>query len=282
MIVRLTWPTSLAVLFLSGCATKPPVEFSVDVPPTVSDARGRFDEIYCTILEQRPELPDHRACAVALSDVAGSPRGSGRAVDLGFSQRGLVAAVVPGIGYACFAKWLEEPGTARAHVRQFGFDTLEIKVDALSGTATNAKQIRDAIMAQPIEPGPTRLVLIGYSKGTPDILDAVVRYPEIRERIAAVVSVAGAVGGSPLAIDAKQEQADMLRHWPKAECEPGDGQGVSSLRPDVRKAGSLRTRCLPTCASILSSLCRIPSASRGSCAPATRSSRKSTHATTAK
>ena len=62
------------------------------------------------------------------------------------------------------------------------------------------------------------------------------RYPEIRERIAAVVSVAGAVGGSPLAIDAKQQQADMLRHWPKAECEPGDGEGVASLRPDVRKA----------------------------------------------
>jgi len=40
-------------------------------------------------------------------------------------------------------------------------------------------------------------VLIGYSKGAADILEAVVAYPEIRSRVAAVVSAAGAVGGSP-------------------------------------------------------------------------------------
>jgi hypothetical protein len=27
-----------------------------------------------------------------------------------------------------------------------------------------------------------------------------------------------------------------MRHWPKAECDPGDGAGVASLRPEVRKA----------------------------------------------
>lgn len=79
-------------------------------------------------------------------------------------------------------------------------------------------------------------MLVGYSKGTPDILEAVVRYPEIHERIAAVVSIAGAVGGSSLANDAEQWQADLMRHWPKAECDPGDGGGVASLRPEVRKA----------------------------------------------
>lgn len=230
-----TW-TVLAAALSGGCAHEPPAEYAVDVPAGVVDARGRFDATYCAVLEARAAtIPDYRPCATALSPIANSPRGDGRAVDLGFSARGLVAGMVFGIGYECFAPWLQAPDTARRHVRQFGFDMLTIDVDALSGTVTNAKQIRDAVMALPIETGPPRLVLVGYSKGAPDILEAVVAYPEIRERIAAVVSVAGAIGGSVLANDAEQHQADMLRHWPGAECGPGDGKAVESLRPDVRK-----------------------------------------------
>ena len=84
--------------------------------------------------------------------------------------------------------------------------------------------------------GPARIVLIGYSKGAPDVLDAIVRYPEIRPRIAAVVSAAGAVGGSPLANDAEQYQAELLQHFPGAACDAGDGGAVESLRPAIRRA----------------------------------------------
>jgi len=55
-------------------------------------------------------------------------------------------------------------------------------------------------------------------------------------RVAAILSAAGAVGGSALANDAEQAQADLLRHWPGAKCDEGDGGGVKSLRPDVRMA----------------------------------------------
>ena len=50
-------------------------------------------------------------------------------------------------------------------------------------------------MAMEVDGDRPRLVLIGYSKGTPDILTAIVEYPEIRDSIAAVVAVAGAVAG---------------------------------------------------------------------------------------
>ena len=63
----------------------------------------------------------------------------------------------------------------------------------------NARSVRDALMALPHEDAAGRVVLLGYSKGIVDILEAVVSYPEIRPRVAAVVSLAGAVGGSPLA-----------------------------------------------------------------------------------
>jgi len=88
----------------------------------------------------------------------------------------------------------------------------------------------------PLDAGAARLVLIGYSKGAPDVLEAVVAYPGIRSRVAAVVSAAGSVGGSPLANDAEQYQADLLQHFPGATCDAGDGGAVESLRPATRRA----------------------------------------------
>jgi hypothetical protein len=240
-------------LVLAACASKPLVPYTTDTPPLVLapaaqagivDKRARFREIYCAVLEARRELPDHRSCDEALTRVGDEPAGTARPVDLGPSNRRLVAAMVPGLGFECFEKWLEPPGSAAAHVRQFGYDQVVIKVDALSGTETNARQIRDALLAMPAEPGPPRLVLLGYSKGAPDILEALVTYPEIRSRVAAVVSLAGAIGGSPLANDAKQSQADMLRHFPGSTCESGDAGAVESLRPATRRAW-LATHPLP-------------------------------------
>ena len=231
---------TVATLVLSACATTepPPVDrYTVDLPDGVTDARGRFREIYCAVLQQHgTNLPDYRPCEQALSPVNNEPAVTGRSVSLDPSRRHLVAAIVAGIGYSCFAAWLDPPLSVAAHLRNYDYDQVIVEVDALSGIETNARQIRDAIMALPEEPGPPRLVLVGYSKGAPDILEAVVRYPEIRGRIAAVLSAAGAIGGSALANNAEQQQAEMLRHWPGAKCDKGDGGGVASLRPDVRKA----------------------------------------------
>ena len=182
----------VACLALGACATKPLVPYSADTPPLVlapasqagvQDKRARFREIYCAVLEAHGrELPDYRPCDEALARVGAEPAGTGKRVDLGPSKRRLVAAVVPGIGYECFEQWLQPPGTVAAHVRQYGYDAITLKVDALSGTENNARQIRDAIMAMQRDAEAPRLVLIGYSKGAPDILEAVVKYPEIRSR----------------------------------------------------------------------------------------------------
>ena len=79
---------------------------------------------------------------------------------------------------------------------------------------------------------------MGYSKGAPDILTAVVDYPDLAERVDAVISLAGAVGGSPLSEDATQAQANMLTVVPGSQCEEedGDNDAVRSLRPDIRRA----------------------------------------------
>jgi pimeloyl-ACP methyl ester carboxylesterase len=235
-----------AVLLLGACATAPVAPVSIEVPAGVIDGRARFTEIFCAVLTEHGEsLPDNRPCAEALSNVAKQPAGTGRPVEVGPSKLRLQARIAPGVGYACIAEWLQPPATPRDHVARFGYDMAMLDVDALSGTARNAGQIRDAIMALPRESGPPRVVLFGYSKGAPDALEALVRYPELGERVAAFVSIAGAVGGSALANDVTQHQADLFLHWPKANCDAGDGGAVASLRPDVRKAWLAQNKLPP-------------------------------------
>ena len=226
----------------SGCASSTPTapsppESVVLLPTDIEDGRGRFREIFCAVLEARgASLPDARPCEEALTRVGEEPPATKVPVELGQSNRHLVAAVVPGVGWGCFVRWLDLEGTAVDHVRRFGYDLIPIVVDALSGSANNARQIRDWIMAMdPLDDEP-QLVLVGYSKGSPDILEAIVTYPEIRGRVAAVVSVAGAVRGSPVAEEVTQSQLELLRHWPESDCSPGDGEALKSLRPAVRIA----------------------------------------------
>ena len=237
------------LLVLAGCTSPPLLPFDTQGPPLVLvpavqagvvDQRARFREIFCAVLEARKDqIEDYRPCDDALTRLDGEASSggtTGRPIELGASKRRLVAMVVPGVGYECFEPWLQPPGTAQRHVAQFGYDLSLLKVDPLSGTARNARMIRDALMATPAPEGSPRIVLVGYSKGTPDILDALATYPEIRGRVAAMVSVAGAVGGSPLANDATQDQANLIKHFPGASCGTGDNGAVEALRPQVRRA----------------------------------------------
>jgi hypothetical protein len=239
----LLWTVVAAAgMIVCACSSTPLSPYTADATPLASlpgveDQRGRFREIFCTILEERGStLPDSRPCEDALTRYGIEPDGTGQSVELGRSGRRLVAAVVPGLGWDCFANWVDVKETSATHVRQFGYDMVALKVEGLSSSGANARQIRDAIMAMEPENTEPHLVLIGYSKGAPDILEAVVSYPEIRHRIAAVVGIAGAIGGSPFAEHVKRSQVKLLRHFPGAECSAGDGGAVESLLPTTRKA----------------------------------------------
>lgn len=244
----------LTAVLLGACTTTPLQPYTEDTPPLilmpatqagVVDKRGRFREIFCAILEKHGKsLPDYRSCNEALTRVGDEPEGTGKKVDLGPAKRPLKALIVPGVGWDCFSDWLDLKNTVNQHLRQFGYDVGILRVDSLASSTHNARQIRDAIMAMDFDSTEPDLVLIGYSKGAPDILEAVVAYPEIRQRVAAVVSMAGSVGGSPLANDAAQSQLEILKHWPGAQCTDSDHGALESLRPEVREKW-LATHPLP-------------------------------------
>ena len=108
-------------------------------------------------------------------------------------------------------------------------------VDGLSSSTRNAKYIRDALLETFESDSQQKLVLIWYSKGANDILEALVAYPELRPYVAAMVSAAGAIGGSPLAEDASEAHLSLITKWPGAECTSGDAGAIESLRPSVRQ-----------------------------------------------
>ncbi len=234
-----------AILLLASCAGKPLVPYTEDTPPLVlvpasmagiEDGRGRFREIACAVLDDHGrDLPHYRECGRALTRIGAEPEGTGEPVYLGPSKRNLVAAMVPGIGWECFESWLDYENEFDGHAESLGFNAYIFSVDGMSGTTVNARMIRDAILAHAGELRERQLVLIGYSKGAPDLLEAVVAYPEIHPFIAAIVSVGGAVGGSPLANHAKESDLGLLKHIPGSECTEGDGHAVESLRPAVRR-----------------------------------------------
>ena len=236
---------ALLSLVSAACTSKSLVPFTTDVPPLVmlpaekagvTDKRGRFREITCAVLEDHgEELPHYRDCEEALTRVGEELGATGEPVHLGPSEKNLIAAMVPGIGWECFETWLNYENEFAEHVSDFGYGSHIFSVDGMSGTKTNAKQIRDAVLDHADELQAGQLVLIGYSKGAPDLLEAVVAYPEIHPYIGAGVSVAGAVGGSPLANGAKESDLGLLKHIPESTCTEGDGHAVESLRPAVRR-----------------------------------------------
>jgi pimeloyl-ACP methyl ester carboxylesterase len=245
-IVAANFKLLLAILMLTACAGKPLNPWTVDSPPFalvpisdagISDRRGRFREIFCEVLESRGrEWPDYRPCDESLTRVADEPVGTGEPVQMGTGHRRLIALIVPGVGWECIETWLKLNDSISSLLAGFGFETELVKVDGLSGTEKNARQIRDFIEALPAKFDDYQVVLIGYSKGAPDILQAIVQYPELKKRVVAVISAAGAIGGSPLANAADQNDLNFIRRFPGADCSIGDGGAVNSLRPATRRA----------------------------------------------
>jgi hypothetical protein len=238
----------LAALLAGACTPAPLIRYDLHTPSAalvpiayagISDERSRFREIFCAVQEDHgAQLPNDRPCDQALHRLLDEPRpAEATPVYLGPARLPLRLVIVPGLAEECLQSFIRPFSDARPHVESLGFKTDLIMVSGLGGSARNAAQIRDALAAMPAAPPEEKLVFLGYSKGATDALEAMVRHPELAERTAAVVTLAGVVSGTPIADDASELIKGLMdRVLAGSRCPPGEGRAIESLSRRERLA----------------------------------------------
>lgn len=204
----------------------------------VRDLRAEFRSAFCA------RLPAEADCAATLRRLPGEPSGIGRHRSTTPTQAASAApdalahryrlAFVPGLLAGCAGSGTMPFADAVPSLHSLGFTAQVLSIEGRGSSEHNATLIARQLESTPADARPW--IVFGYSKGLPDVLEALARHPALRRNIAAVVSYAGAAGGSRLADGAGHLATALLDHVPLPGCDAGDGTALQSLRRDVRHA----------------------------------------------
>ncbi len=197
--------------------------------PDTSNVSAAFSDLFCSVLRQHnPDTGEWGACADYLDgagkeDVALAP--------LPTTYRLLI---VPGILSSCASDapaFLEGQQDLREK-HGMTVDLLNVPNDS---SEQNAHFIAEYLKGQ-VKTDPRKFIVLGYSKGAPDLQVALAQEAGASEAVAAFITVAGASGGSPIA-DALPAIVDRwVSQFHMGKCEGDPSAGFKSLRRAVRQA----------------------------------------------
>ena len=228
-----------AAFALVACASRPLERYSETTPATVLatigdagvvDLRASYRDAVCARLPlEAGPCDDVLLRLPGEAPIAASAVEPAAAADLPQRYR---IAFVPGFLAECFGRFGEPFADVRTPLEAEGFVVDYLRVSGRGSVAANARHLAGLLEAGTVDSRP--YIVFAHSKGMTDMLELMARYPQAAERIAALVGVAGAVNGSPLA-----DRLDSLyRLWaaafPLPECDAGDGAEIRDLRRDVR------------------------------------------------
>ena len=116
--------------------------------------------------------------------------------------------------------------------------TYGLTVDALPApnrtSAENGKDIAQFIKSSYGKDG-RKFILIAYSKGAPDALEGLAADPQAAQAVAALITVAGAIGGSPIADIMPAQVEHWLSSLGEHGCQGDLAGALKSLRRKVRR-----------------------------------------------
>jgi hypothetical protein len=218
----------------------PAMLFPLGMPP-VTDARAGFRNLLGAVVKQRHgQYPDERQPENILHDLGEMPSVPVQ-VALPDTPSNLVVVIVSGVLWECVSDVSLPFGRGKSVDMETEYDYLKpryskIDVVHVRGIATsehNAKIVEEAIRKHK---DATNVIVVAYSKGVPDTLEALRRMgKDTPTNLRAVVSVAGVVSGSPL--------ADWLNRYKKMlELLPTPG-ACSHINENFLKSIT-RDRCL--------------------------------------
>jgi hypothetical protein len=192
------------------------------------DVSSSFADTFCSVLKQ--ENPDTGSWGPCSRYIDTPGRDDIKLAPLSTRYRVLI---VPGFMSSCVADTtaFQEGQTA---LKKSGLD-----VDVMSipndSSESNAKVIAQYLRDHKSSDG-KKFILVGYSKGGPDIQVALAKEPSVREQVAAFVTVAGASGGSPVADLLPQIADKYMKTVPIKSCQGDLSSGYKSLQRESRKA----------------------------------------------
>ena len=188
----------------------------------------RFANMFCSVLATNPDGGEWGGCGEYIET---KPE---KMVSLPPMSRDYRVVVVPGIFSSCAS---DAPAfeTGRAYLKdKQGVDAALLNISNNS-SEDNAKTIAKYLRDQWIS-DQRKFILVGYSKGTPDIQVALATEPDLRKMVAAFISIAGASGGSPVADALPARLSNMLgRINGKGGCQGDLSDGFKSLGMEKRR-----------------------------------------------
>jgi hypothetical protein len=152
--------------------------------------------------------------------------------------------VIPGVLSSCQAN-TQAFAEGQAHLREKHGMTVEFLQMPNATTTDNGRRIASYFRDQ-MAKDLRKYVVVAYSKGAPDVQEALANDSQAQSVAAALVTVAGAVGGSPIAEIMPSIVGRYTATLKLGTCEGDAAQAFQSLRQDVRKQF---TPLLPRCSS---------------------------------
>lgn len=190
----------------------------------IADRQAEFSQRFCANYT-RFAKPGAQACERWLSGAIPSAQAPPSAIPHPADRiRSIV--IIPGIFGECVSQWVTPFSHDHQYLESLGYKVHVIAVSGRGSSEQNAAIIHRFFDANVIE----RALVVGYSKGATDFMQAAAQ-PAAQDwspRIAAFVSFAGVVNGTPLASRGDNlyaHLADVRTKW----CGPSDGGGVESL-----------------------------------------------------
>ena len=197
--------------------------------PDSHDKSAAFGDLFCSVLAtNNPDGGDWGDCAQYITSA------SGNRVALGPIPNQYRLLLVPGLMNTCFAG-APAYKEGQAYLRDKYGLTVELLALPNDSCEDNARKIADYLRDK-MKTDSRKYIVLGHSKGVPDLQVALAREPGVAAAVAAFIAVAGASGGSPIAdsIPAWRTVGSASTASPVAR---GDlSQGYKSLSQSARRA----------------------------------------------
>jgi hypothetical protein len=251
----------IGTLLVFGCALKPLSPIQETMPPVilstlgdagVKDLRHLYRAAVCGQLP--PDSPPCEELILRFPNeaAAGSPSTQ---TDIKDHYQ---IAFVPGFFSDCLNGIFYPFTDVIADLTESGFVVHNLPTFGRGSSTENAERL--AKQLSELSPDPKPFIMVVYSKGLPDVLELLLRYPQTSQHIAAVISIAGAANGSLVADELYEIYRNWLATFPMPGCERGTGEEVRDLRRDVRLEWWSRNRSAITVP--IFSIVAVPGADR--------------------